>query len=165
VRLPEGVERHELFSDPVNVLLPAKHPAARRHRTAVPLVELAGEAWATGHAGMAWEDMTERTCRELGGFHPDIRHRANDANVALALVGAGLAVTMLPDLPLPERHPGVAVRDIADAPVHRRIFAATRTADATRPSTRALLGAVRDVVASLVARRERGLTPLPRSDT
>ena len=44
--------------------------------------------------------MIQRTCRELGGFEPDIRHRANDATVALAAVGRGLAVTMLPGLPL-----------------------------------------------------------------
>jgi DNA-binding transcriptional LysR family regulator len=153
VRLPDGVERHDLFSDPVGVLLPSRHPAARRHRTAVPLAELAGEVWASGQAGMAWEEMTERTCRDLGGFHPDIRHRANDATIALALVAAGLAVTLLPDLPLPERHPGVALRGIAEAPVDRRIFAATRTADAARPSTRALLEAVRDAAASHVGRR------------
>jgi DNA-binding transcriptional LysR family regulator len=147
VRLPEGVERHELLSDPVNVLLPSRHPVARRHREAVPLAELAGEAWASGHAGMAWEDMTERTCRELGGFHPDIRHRANDATIALALVARGLAVTLLPELPLPERRPGLAVRPIAGGPVSRRIFAATRTSDRARPSTRAALDAVRDAAA------------------
>jgi DNA-binding transcriptional LysR family regulator len=153
VRLPEGVERHELFDDPVNVVLPARHPAARRHREAVPLAEVAGEAWAAGHAGMAWENMVERTCRELAGFDPDIRHRVNDATVALALVARGLAVTMLPDLPLPDRRPGVAVRRIAEEPVERRIFAATRTADATRPSTRAVLGAVRTAAAAVVAAR------------
>jgi DNA-binding transcriptional LysR family regulator len=153
VRLPEGVERHELFDDPVNVVLPARHPAARRHREAVPLAEVAGEAWAAGHAGMAWENMVERTCRELAGFDPDIRHRVNDATVALALVARGLAVTMLPDLPLPDRRPGVAVRRIAQEPVERRIFAATRTADATRPSTRAVLGAVRAAAAAVVAAR------------
>jgi len=51
---------------------------------------------------------------------------------------------MLPDLPLPSRTPGVAVRPIAEGPVSRAIFAATRTADASRPSTRALLAAVRE---------------------
>ena len=151
VRLPEGVERHELLSDPVNVVLPARHPVARRHHEAVPLAELAGEAWASGHAGMAWEDMTERTCRALGGFHPDIRHRANDATIALALVARGLAVTLLPELPLPERHPGVAVRPIAGGPVYRGIFAATRTSDRARPSTRAALDAVREAAARVTS--------------
>jgi DNA-binding transcriptional LysR family regulator len=147
--LPAGLQRHELHRDPVNLLLPARHPAARRHRDAVPLAELAGEIWATGHAGMGWEEMTQRTCRELGGFDPDIRHRANDANVSLALVAQGLAITLLPDLPLPARLPGIAVRRIAEAPVHRAIFAATRATDAARPSTQALLAAIRDAVAAL----------------
>jgi DNA-binding transcriptional LysR family regulator len=87
--------------------------------------------------------MVERTSRELGGFQPDVRHRTDDPTVALALVARGLAVTMLPELPLLGRHPGVAVRAIAEAPVSRTIFAATRAADAVRPSTRAALEAVR----------------------
>jgi DNA-binding transcriptional LysR family regulator len=148
-RLPAGVQRHELLRDPVHLVLPAAHPAARRHAAAVPLAALAGETWATGHAGIGWEEMTQRTCRELGGFDPDIRHRANDATIGLALVARGLAVTLLPDLPLPDRHPGIALRAIAEGSVSRAIFAATRAADAARPSTRALLAAVRDAAAAL----------------
>jgi DNA-binding transcriptional LysR family regulator len=148
-RLPPTVQRHDLLSDPVYVVLPARHPSARRHRDAVPLAELAGEAWATGHAEMGWEEMTQRTCPELGGFDPDIRHRANDANVSLALVASGLAVTLLPDLPLRERGAGVALRPIAEAPVTRAIFAVTRAADATRPSIRALVEAIGDAAQAL----------------
>jgi len=148
-RLPAGVVREALFDDPVNLVLPAKHPAARRHREAVPLAELAGEAWSTGHAGMGWEDVTERVCRELGGFEPDIRHRTNDATVSLALVARGLAVTMLPELVLSPLPAGLTLRSIAEGPVQRTIFVATRAADAARPSTRALLAAVRDAVAAL----------------
>jgi DNA-binding transcriptional LysR family regulator len=143
-RLPDGVERHELTSDRVRLVLPARHPAARRHADAVPLAELAGEPWTTGHAGLGWDEMTRRTCRALGGFEPDVRHRTNDAGISLQLVSHGLAVGMLPDLALPARRPGVTLRDIADAHVSRAIFAATRATDAARPSTRALLAAVRD---------------------
>ncbi len=148
-RLPVGLDRHELLRDPVNLLLPARHPAARRHKDAVPLAELAGEAWTTGHVGMAWEELTQRICRQHGGFDPDIRHRTNDAIVSLALVARGLAVTLLPDLALPARHPGIALRRIAEAPVERAIFAVTRSSDAARPSTQALLAAIRDAAAAL----------------
>jgi DNA-binding transcriptional LysR family regulator len=137
-RLPAGLQRHELFRDPVRLVLPAGHPATR-------LSELAGAAWTTGHAGMAWEEMTQRTCREHGGFDPDIRHRTNDANVSLALVARGLAVTLLPDLVLPPGDPRFAVCPV---PVDRGIFAVTRAADGARPSTRALLAAVRDAALS-----------------
>jgi DNA-binding transcriptional LysR family regulator len=133
----------------VGLLLPANHPAAERHPDAVPLAELAGEAWTTGHAGMAWEEMTRRTCRAHGGFDPDIRHRTNDANLSLALVARGLAVTMLPALPLPDRYPGIARRAIAEGPFGRRIYAVTRVADVVRPSTQALLRAARNAAAVL----------------
>jgi DNA-binding transcriptional LysR family regulator len=147
LRLPDGVQRHDLFQDPVFLLLPAEHSAAREHADAVPLPALAGDAWATGHAGMGWDEMTQRTCRQLGGFDPDVRHRTVDATVAVALVARGLAVAMLPDLALPVHHPGVALRPIAEGSVTRAIFAATRTADAARPSTQALLAAVNDAAA------------------
>jgi DNA-binding transcriptional LysR family regulator len=153
LRMPAGLVREDLFDDPVRLVLPARHRVARRHRGAVPLAELAGEPWVAGQERMAWPEMVERTCRELGGFQPDVRHRSDDATVAIALAGRGLAVTMLPELPLLGRHPGVAVRAIAEAPVSRTIFAATRTADAVRPSTRAVLAAVREAAA------ERPVTP------
>jgi DNA-binding transcriptional LysR family regulator len=64
--------------------------------------------------------------------------------VAVALVARGLAVTMLPALALRD-HPGVVRRPIAERPVSRAIFAATRVADAARPSTQALLRAITNV--------------------
>ncbi|HKP21177.1 MAG TPA: LysR family transcriptional regulator [Thermoleophilaceae bacterium] len=142
--LPEGVERHELMKDRVRLVLPARHPAARRHADAIPMAELAGDSWTTGHAGLGWDEMTRRTCRELGGFEPDVRHRTNDAGISLEIIAQGLAVGMLPDLALPDRPRGIALRDIADAHLIRAIFAATRATDAARPSTQAVLSAVRE---------------------
>ncbi|HEY8527427.1 MAG TPA: LysR family transcriptional regulator [Acidimicrobiales bacterium] len=152
-RLPEGVDRHDLLDEPVRLVLPAGHPAATRHPDAVPLAELRDEPWATGHPGMGWEEMTQRTCRGLGGFDPDIRHRTNDATVSLALVARGMAVTLLPELALAARGPDprLAARAIAEGPVVRRLFAATRSGDAARPSTQALLAAVREAVGALPA--------------
>ena len=146
---PAGVDRRDLHREPVRLVLSEDHPAARRHRRAVPLAELSGEAWTTGHPGTGWEEMTERTCRELGGFDPDIRHRTNDSVTSLAVVAHGQAVTLLPELVAPETHPGVTVREIAEGSVHRTIFTATRTADASRPSVQALLDAVGSAAAKL----------------
>ena len=142
VRLPPGTERHDLTEDVVRIVLPADHEVARRHGRAVPLAELADDVWVTGHEGIAWHGMTRRVCRQHGGFEPDIRHRANDATIGLALIARGLAVALLPDLPIPERYPGIAIRSIAEGPVTRAIFAAYRGTDTARPSTRALLDAV-----------------------
>jgi DNA-binding transcriptional LysR family regulator len=149
---PAGIEREDLGHDPVLLVLPEAHPAARRHQRAAPLAELAGAAWSTGHPKTAWEEITNRTCRQLGEFDPDIRHRTNDSVTSLALVAGGQAVTLLPRLVSPETHPGVAVRAIAEGSVHRTIFAATRSADAERPSVQALLAAMRADAAALDAR-------------
>jgi len=151
---PAGVERHDLHRDPVYLVLAEDHPAVRRHERAIPLAELAGEAWTTGHPGTGWEEITDRTCRQLGGFDPDVRHRANDSVVGLGLVAHGLAVTLLPEFVAPGVHPGVAVRGIAEGSVYRDIFAATRSADAQRPSLRVLLAAVRAAAAGVGWRAE-----------
>jgi DNA-binding transcriptional LysR family regulator len=147
-RLPAGLQRRLLLRDPVKLVLPEDHPAAQGEEP-VPLSELAGDAWATGFERMGWEEMTQRACRQHGGFEPDIRHRTNDAVVTLALVGHGLAVTLLPDLVLSGELPGVAVRRVAGDPVGRLIYAVTREADAARPSTAALVAAMADAVAAL----------------
>jgi DNA-binding transcriptional LysR family regulator len=85
---------------------------------------------------MAWEEMTQRACRALGGFEPDIRHRTADATVSLALVARGLAVALVPKLAIPDAHPGVVLKPTG---VERRILAVVREADAARPSVQALL--------------------------
>jgi DNA-binding transcriptional LysR family regulator len=148
---PSGVDRHELLADPVRVALPADHRAARADPNVVRLQELAGEPWVCGHSGMGWSEVTTRTCRDRGGFDPDIRHRTNDAIVALRLVAHGLAVSLVPDLVQARGCPGVAVRDISGVSLTRRVFAATRTVDARRPSVGALLGAVHAAAAAVSA--------------
>jgi hypothetical protein len=50
---------------------------------------------------------------------------------------------------LPGRQPGTALRGIAEDPVGRAILAVTRAADAARPSTQALVAAVRNAAAAL----------------
>jgi DNA-binding transcriptional LysR family regulator len=151
---PPGVDRHDLHRDPVHVVLSADHRArraagrrpdgaGRRPPATVPLAALAGEPWATGHPGTGWEEMVRRTCRLLGGFEPDIRHRVNDSVVALTLVASGLAVTLLPEFVDAAAQPGIVAHPMAEGTVHRTIYAATRTADARRPSVQALLAAVR----------------------
>jgi DNA-binding transcriptional LysR family regulator len=147
--LPAGIDRHELFEDPVHLLLHAGHPVARRHPGAVPLGELAGEVWAAGYAGMGWAQMVERTCR-AAGFEPDVRHRVADATVSLALVARGMAATLLPALILPQEPVrDVAVRGIAGGGLNRTVFAAVRATDAERPSTLATLAAVRAAAAAV----------------
>ena len=106
---PRGLTFEELYAERVRLVLPRDHPAAT-------LGELAGAAWAGGHPGTSHERLLDQACTtSIGGFTPDIRHRATDLLVLLALVARGGAVTPLPDLSRPERDPSVAVRDIGIA--------------------------------------------------
>jgi DNA-binding transcriptional LysR family regulator len=146
VRMPAGVTRVEVLRDAVQIVLPPGHPAT-------DLAELGGEAWATGAEGMAWDEMTVRTCRDLGGFEPDIRHRTNDATVAVALAARGLAVALLPALALAGAT-GVTLRPVGSTT--RSIFAATRAADAARPSIQALLAAIQAASAEAAAAAASG---------
>lgn len=139
-----GVDRHDLHREPVLLVLPKGHPEAQRTGGAVELARLRDATWVGAPPGGGWESLILRVCRDLGGFEPAIRHRTNDALVAQRLVAHGQAVTLLPELTGPGDHPDVTARPLAEGPVHRTILAATRTADARRPSTRALLEAVRD---------------------
>lgn len=146
-RLPAGLERCELLRDPVRVVLPVGHPCARAD--AVAIADLAGEAWAAGHPGMGWEEIVLRTCRGRGGFDPDVRHRTNDATLALELVRGGRAVTMLPDLILPVGDPQLAILPVAGAKLKRKISAVTRVTDHARPSTLTVLRALQDRAARI----------------
>src|SRR4051794_3461029 len=155
-RMPAGLERDELLLDPVMLVMPAGHPAARSRRRAVALSELADAAWISGHPGMGWDEITERLCRERGRFTPQVRHRMNDAVVVAELVADGLGVALLPGLALPDDDPRVAIRPIAGERPTRGIHAVTRASDAARPSTRSLLAAMRAVVRSRSTPRLRG---------
>ena len=142
-----GLDRRDLHRDPVLLVLPPAHPLAGDDG-AVTLARLSGAPWVAGHPGTGWEEMVLRTCRELGGFDPDIRHRANDSVLALSLVADGLAVTLLPRL-VADGHAGVAVRPVEAGTVDRTIFAATRAADGRRPAVLATLAAIDRVAADL----------------
>jgi DNA-binding transcriptional LysR family regulator len=137
-----GVDRHDLHVDRVRLVLPDDREWGRK----VPLAELRDATWISGPANQGWHEMTLHACRELGGFDPQVRHRTNDGIVTQHLVALRIGVALLPDLVTDEGFPGVALRPIAEGDVHRTIFAATRSADATRPSVQALLAAVGEAV-------------------
>jgi DNA-binding transcriptional LysR family regulator len=139
-RRDPALEREELCRDPLLVALPEGHPLAGRDE--VDLAELAGETWASTRAGTAFAAMMERSCRLLGGFEPDIRHRANDLQLLVRIVARTGSVALLPGLGTLEAMPGLTLRPPAGGPMDRRIFAAVRRGTGDRPALRALLDAM-----------------------
>jgi DNA-binding transcriptional LysR family regulator len=134
-----GLEREDLFTEGVRIALPAGHPAVATGAS-VPLADLAGEAWATGYPGGGMAALVRRVCNEHGGFEPDVRHETNELTMLLALVAAGHAVTLLPELALIGDVAGVTVRPVADVELTRTLFTAVREGADRRPA----LAAVRD---------------------
>jgi DNA-binding transcriptional LysR family regulator len=138
-----GLRFEELHDERVHLVLPAGHPLAGRH--AVAVADLAAEPWAAGHHGTGHERMITKVCRLLGGYTPDIRHRSTDLLILLSLAAAGQAVTLLPDLAGAGRDPRVAVRDVAGAPIRRRILTVAREDSLDWTSLTAVREALREV--------------------
>lgn len=138
-RLPE-LHREYLEPDEMVIALPRDHAAALDEGP-LSLASLADCAWVTARAGTAYADLCARLCRSVGGFEPDIRHRANDMQLLLEFVARGCAA-FVPALGRPEQDPRVAVRRAIEGSFSRAIFVAVRAADRARPSTAAVVAAV-----------------------
>ncbi len=136
-----ALERVDIARDRIMLALPAGHPAAARER--VRLSDLAGEAWCTASEGTLFSDMLVRACRVVGGFEPDVRHRANDVQILIQMAAEGHAVAMVPMLGRPENDPRIDVRPIVGAELERLIFAAVRRGSVQRPSVAAVVDALR----------------------
>ena len=139
--LPE-LHRDYLAADELVLTLPRGHPAARGEGP-LHLKSLHGVAWATARAGTNYAAMFERVCRGAGGFEPDIHHRVNDLRMLLDLVAISGVAALLPSLGDPAEDPRVAVRALAEGPFTRALFVATRASGRARPSTAAVVEALR----------------------
>jgi DNA-binding transcriptional LysR family regulator len=140
-RLPQ-LHRVYLEPDHLVIALPGDHPAAAPGGP-VPLAALRDEQWAAPRTDSAYADMVTRLCRSVGGFEPDVRHRAYDLYLLIELVAVRGAVALLPALGRPERDPRITVRPIAEGDFGRALFVATRESDRARPSTAAVVRALR----------------------
>jgi DNA-binding transcriptional LysR family regulator len=148
VPLPEddSVERTHLLDDPIRVVLPRGHRAARKR--AVRLDELAGEAWISSTARSSCHEFVSRACR-AAGFEPSIGFESDDHGVWQGLVAAGVGVALAPELALETLYPGVEARPVALSPLKRKIFAVNR-AGGRSPAIEAML----EVIAATIAARE-----------
>jgi DNA-binding transcriptional LysR family regulator len=135
------LRREYLEPDEMVLALPRAHPAARGRRP-VSLASLHAIEWVAARADTAFGDMFARVCRSVGGFEPEIRHRVNEMELLLDIVASG-AAALVPALGRPERDDRVAVRSIAEGRVSRALFVAVRESDRTRPSTAAVVAAIR----------------------
>ena len=137
-----GIDREDLFVEPVLLALPADHPAAAAGGP-VRLEGLAEASWTTGYAAGGMAALVRRVCA-TAGFEPIVRHQTNELSMLLTLVAGGHAVTLLPEIAFAGGHEGVAVRPLAGVHVDRTVFSAARTGADRRPALAAVRAALRE---------------------
>ncbi|MGX1130848.1 DNA-binding transcriptional LysR family regulator [Streptomyces glaucescens] len=128
--VPPGVEQAVIGDDPCTLLVPRGHVLAGRER--VRREELGGERWVCQPPGRVCHDWLMRTLR-AAGHEPDVVHQADENPTLVALVAAGLGISLIPRLgrgPLPA---GVVEVPLDPTPV-RRLYALWRTGAAGRPA-------------------------------
>lgn len=135
----ERFEQELLFTDPLELVVPAGHPLADRRRIA--LEEAADQPWIGGPVGGSYHQIELFACRQAG-FTPRFAHRALDWSAYLALVTAGLGVALLPGLAVPttgDLHRLV----LTDSPMpSRRILTCIRRGSGDQPAIRRLRDAL-----------------------
>jgi DNA-binding transcriptional LysR family regulator len=136
----DAVEFEEVYEEPLLVVLPKGHAAARRR--SVALVELADEAWIHSTPRSSCHPFTRRACR-AAGFEPRIAFHFDDYQAMQTLVAGGAGVALAPEMALATPHPGVEARPIAFRGPRRRIYSAHLPATAT-PLVRELVAALRE---------------------
>ena len=133
-------------------------PAGAVPAASVTLTELAENPWILPGTRSHFGQSARLAC-QAAGFEPMIKHEVEEQSTALALVAAGLGVTLVSDLGLALRPPGIDVVALGDA-LTRTVSVAYRTRSARRPAVHLVIDAVRTAAA------EKGLgahAPAPHS--
>jgi DNA-binding transcriptional LysR family regulator len=122
VPLPDsrGLTRRLLMNDPLRLVVPAGHPRAGEPR--LGMADLANEEWISGGAGAP-----NRVCLELAarsaGVRPHVAYETRDYQVTLALIEAGLGISLVPASVLGQAgRAGVTFREIAGTTLAREIY-------------------------------------------
>ncbi len=149
VPFPEDrdTEAHFLLEERLQVALPVGHPLAKRK--SLHLDQLSEEEWACG--------LSPSSCRQnviewsrAAGFEPGISFASDDYQVIQALVAAGMAVALLPELLLTGRNPGIKVLDVKPQAPVRRVWAMTLSPELRSPATEAMLAVLKDEADCLI---------------
>lgn len=142
---PSGYTSHTLLEDPYLLVVPAAHPLAGRERVAMG--ELRDEPWVDN-------DVPGAPCRSLAidaaaacGFHPRFAVDTHDFHTALAFVGHGLGITVMPELACRQLPDGVVAVNLVDPTPVRTLRVLVRDAAGGTPTARRALELLRQCAA------------------
>lgn len=135
--VPAGIDVHTLHTEDVHLAVPTDDS-----REMASLGDEANSIWTVCPAGSDAHSALVQALREAG-VEPTIRYEVSDYSTQLALVEAGLAVALVPDI---ARARTAGVRYLPTSPVVTRSLRAARS---TRiPAVAALMDAMNTILAS-----------------
>jgi DNA-binding transcriptional LysR family regulator len=138
----DGLEAEHLLVDPLYVALPRKHRLADRE--AIRLRDLRDDGWIQAvQAGST--GITYRACL-AAGFEPRIVALSDHAPITQGLVAAGIGVTLISSLSVPQARKDIVVRPLKPAGPERDVFAASLPGSIRPPSIAAMVGILRELV-------------------
>lgn len=144
---PRGYQAIPLTSDPYVVAVPVTHPLAA-HEGPLRLETLQHDTWIDTNAGQG-------SCRQItidacvaAGFRPDLGVQAQDYATALAMVAAGVGISVLPRIGAKASPPGVVIRPVAPPTPRRVISALVATEALVSPVTERALALARRAAGS-----------------
>lgn len=149
-RLPPSLDRHQLFSEPMLVAVPADHALAG---PSVPFIELEKQRWIAAPPTSSCAPLLTRSAG-LAGFEPHVVGHCADYGLTLALVASGQGIALVPSMVAAE-YLGSSDRLrflYPDKPKTRRdIYLAARRGTTADPGIACVLGALHEAAASLAA--------------
>lgn len=117
----DGYVRHELLVEELVAVLPAGHPLADAPE--ISLSDLAEQPWVDHDIYDSPIGRIVLSACSTAGYTPRYAARLDDHRAALRLVAAGIGVTVLPRLAVPELSPGLVARPLVRPRVTRRVVA------------------------------------------
>lgn len=136
-----GLERTVIAVERLHAAVPAGTVAA----AGVALPDLSESPWILAAPRSHFGKAIRIACQRAG-FEPTVDHEVGEQATALAMVAAGLGITLVSDLALSRCPPGVDIRAITE-PMTRTVSIAYRTGTARRTSVQLVVDAVRKAAA------------------
>lgn len=140
-----GIELTPLVTES---LLAAVPTTVRLPRGQLRLQVLRDQPWIAPRSDTALRAVLERACG-LAGFAPRVDYTSDDYTVILALVAAGLGVSLVPPLAAETVSATLRLRPVADPALSRRVSVAARAGSTRTPRIAALIDNLRHAAAAL----------------
>ncbi|MEZ2126633.1 MULTISPECIES: LysR substrate-binding domain-containing protein [unclassified Sinorhizobium] len=139
---PEGLSTQSVLSDSIVLALPEKHPMAERDAISLRLLASEPQIVVAADRIGSYYQMIEAACNQAG-FNLQAKHIIDHPQTTLALVSAGVGVSLVPASYENVRRPGIIYRPL-ETSITVRLVAAWNPEDNSRVVA-AFLGILRDI--------------------